>query len=384
MKLPFSVNKNLFALLILIYPLHILSETNEKIDDKCLSSVDDPSCLNLNKSQVDIQPLTKEDKVDSIPPKAELNSLSQFGIIDYASAVKWCRKQISENYNYEKQIERIDIHPADFCRTYFNPLIQSKSGKICVECDLDPNRIIANLFEAIKHPKNLDGSDIEISEKIYSEGNNILPSKIPENIKISLDQPQENNKTISVQSEGNNKSISNKRDRNSKENSKGYYFTGSIGANQIANIDYVNSISKITFDDGLGFDLGFGYDFGKTRIESTWMRGQSSGGVNAGISFSDDATIDSITFSGYYDFRSTKKWSPFVGLSIASTRLEISNIDDTGISYGLAFGVSYKNSDKSEIFVKSHALVTPELDYGTYKIQNGTYGIGTIGIRYRF
>ena len=378
------MNKNLLALLILLFPLHIHSETNEKIDKKCLSSVDDPSCLNLNKSQVDIQPLNKEDKVNINPLKTEFNALSQYGIIDYASAVKWCRKQISENYNYEKQIERIDIHPADFCRTYFNPSIQSKSRKICLECDLDPNRILANLFEAIKQPTNLYGSDIDIKEKIYSEGNDTLPTKIPENIKNKKDQPKENSRTISAQSEGNNKMISNRPDRNSKVTSKGYYFTGSIGANQIADIDYVNSSSKITFDDGLGFDLGGGYDFGKTRIEVTWMRGQSSRFVNAGVAFTDDATIDSFTLSGYYDFRSTKQWSPFVGLSIASTRLEISNIENNGISYGLVFGVSYKNSDKSEIFVKSHALVTPELDYGNYKIQNGTYGLGTIGIRYRF
>ena len=190
------MNKKLFALLILLFPLHILSETNEDIDEKCSSSLDNPICINLNESQKDIQPLTKEDNNNTIPIKNEFNSLSQYGIVDYASAVKWCRKKISKNYDYEVQIERLDIHPADFCRTYFNPSIQSKSGKICVECDLDPNRIIANLFEAIKHPKNLDGSDIEISEKIYSEGNNILPSKISENIKISLDQPQENNKTI--------------------------------------------------------------------------------------------------------------------------------------------------------------------------------------------
>ncbi len=378
------MKKNLFALLLLLFPLNILSETNEKIDKKCLSTVEDPSCLNLNKLQVDNQPLTKEDKVNIIPLKAESNSLSQYGIIDYASAVKWCRKKISENYNYEKEIEIIDIHPADFCRTYFNPLIQSKSSKICVECDLDPNRIIANLFEAIKQPKNFYGSYIDAKEKINLEGNNTLSNVMPNNIKKKSDQVKENSKIILDKSEDNNKSISNQLDRNSKGTSKGYYFTGSIGANQIADIDYVNSTSKITFDDGLGFDLGVGYDFGKTRIEGTWMRGQSSGGTNAGIVFTDDATIDSLTLSGYYDFRSTKQWIPFVGISIASTRLEISNIDDSGISYGLAVGVSYKNSDKSEIFVKSHALVTPELDYGSYKIKNGTYGLGTIGIRYRF
>ena len=165
---------------------------------------------------------------------------------------------------------------------------------------------------------------------------------------------------------------------------KGFYLTGGIGGSKINDIDYVGSTSKITFDNGLGLDLGIGYDFGKTRIEGSWMRGQSGGGVNAGTAFTDDATLDSLTLSGYYDFRETKKWSPFVGISFASTRVEISNVDDTGISYGLAVGVSYKTSDTSEVFVKSHALVTPELDYGSYSIQNGTYGIGSVGVRYRF
>ena len=41
------------------------------------------------------------------------------------------QKKISENYEYALQVERIDIHPADFCRTYFNPLIQSNSSEIC-------------------------------------------------------------------------------------------------------------------------------------------------------------------------------------------------------------------------------------------------------------
>ena len=170
----------------------------------------------------------------------------------------------------------------------------------------------------------------------------------------------------------------------SEENSKGYYFTGSIGANRINDIDIVGTASKITFDDGLGFDLGVGYDFGKTRIEATWIRGQSRGGVSAGNAFTDDTILDSLTLSGYYDFRSTKKWSPFVGISMASTKVEFSGVDDTGFSYGLALGVSYKTSDSAEVFVKSHALVTPEFDLGTIKIENGSYGNGTIGLRYLF
>mgnify|MGYP001176371351 CR=1 FL=1 len=165
---------------------------------------------------------------------------------------------------------------------------------------------------------------------------------------------------------------------------KGFYLTGGIGASKINDIDILGTTSKITFEDGLGLDLGLGYDFGKTRIEGTWMRGQSSEINVAGTLGTDDTNIDSLALSVYYDFRETKKWSPFVGVSLASTKVEINSVDDTGVSYGLALGVSYKTSDTSEVFIKSHGLVIPELDFGNIAVENGNYGIGTVGVRYRF
>ena len=76
------------------------------------------------------------------------------------------------------------------------------------------------------------------------------------------------------------------------EENSGWYATGSIGGSQINDLEYVNSTNKITFDGGLGLDLGFGYDFGSTRLEGTWSRGQSSGGVDSGTAFTTDSTID--------------------------------------------------------------------------------------------
>ena len=171
------------------------------------------------------------------------------------------------------------------------------------------------------------------------------------------------------------------------EENSGWYATGSIGASQISDIDYINTAGaktgqQVTFDNGLGLDLGFGYDFGNTRVEGTWSRGQSPGGVDRGTAFVTDTTIDSILLSAYYDFRSSKQWSPFIGVSIGSTRVEHLGVDDAGGSYGLGFGVSYKTSDTTEVFFKSTGIVTPELD--TLLITNGTYGNGTLGVRFLF
>ena len=171
------------------------------------------------------------------------------------------------------------------------------------------------------------------------------------------------------------------------EENSGWYATGSIGASQISDIKYINSAGvetgqEVTFDPGLGLDLGFGYDFGSTRIEGNWSRGQSPGGVDRGLYFATDTTIDSYLLSAYYDFRSSKQWSPFVGISLGSTNVNHLSVDDSGFSYGLGLGISYKTSDRSEIYFKSTGIVTPELD--KISITNGSYGNGTIGVRFLF
>ena len=171
------------------------------------------------------------------------------------------------------------------------------------------------------------------------------------------------------------------------EENSGWYATGSIGASAISDIDYINSSGaktgqKVTFDSGLGLELGLGYDFGSTRIEGSWSRGQSPGGTDKGTVFVTDTTIDSILLSAYYDFRSSKQWSPFIGISVGSTKVDHLNVEDSGFSYGLGLGISYKTSDTTEVYLKSTGIVTPELD--TLLITNGTYGNGTIGVRFLF
>ena len=171
------------------------------------------------------------------------------------------------------------------------------------------------------------------------------------------------------------------------EENSGWYATGSIGASQISDIKYINSAGvetgqEVTFDPGLGLDLGFGYDFGSTRIEGNWSRGQSPGGVDRGLYFDTDTTIDSFLLSAYYDFRSSKQWSPFIGISVGSTSVDHLNVEDSGTSYGIGLGVSYKTSDTTEVYFKSTGIVTPVLD--TLDITHGTYGNGTIGVRFLF
>ncbi len=374
------MNKNFFVLLFLLYPLHTVSETIQDNEKKCLFFGDNPTCLSLKISQMDIKLSEKEDSIKSRTPQTELNSLSQYGIIDYASGVKWCRKTISENYNYEIQLERIDIHPADFCRTYFNPSIQSKTGKICLECDLDPNRILANLFDAIKQPQNFNGSYKNITNEAYLEGKYSTPTLVPSNSKSESDQSKGNSRNNLDQSKENSKNNLYKY----KNNRMRAYLTGSIGLSKINDIDVQNIISNIEFDTGFGVDLGIGYDFGQNRFEASWLMGQSDGVSWLGYSIESDSKIDSILVSYYYDFRDNKKWSPFIGLSIGSANVDIDGVEDTGITYGIGYGLSYKTSEVLDIFIKGQTMVIPELNFGTISIENGNYTNLKVGIRFSF
>ncbi len=90
---------------------------------------------------------------------------------------------------------------------------------------------------------------------------------------------------------------------------KGSYLTGSIGGSAKGDINVSGVNSDIEFETGLGLDLGYGYDFGKTRVEGTWVRGQSDKTSWLGYTVKADTTIDSIMGSIYYDFREDKQWS---------------------------------------------------------------------------
>ena len=165
---------------------------------------------------------------------------------------------------------------------------------------------------------------------------------------------------------------------------KGSYVTGSIGGSQIGDIDVVGIASDIKFEAGLGFDIGYGYDFGSVRLEGTWVRGQSDKTSWLGYSIQTDSQIDSFLGSIYYDFRESKKWSPFIGASFGGTKADIDGFSDSGSTYGLGYGLSYQTSDQVEVFFKGQTLVIPELTFGSTIIENGNYTNGTVGVRIRF
>ena len=165
---------------------------------------------------------------------------------------------------------------------------------------------------------------------------------------------------------------------------KGAYITAGIGVSKTGDIDVVNVTQDIEFDPGLGLDLGFGYDLGKTRIEAQWVRGQSDLTKWVGNSIKTDSSIDSLIGSVYYDFRESKKFTPFLGISLGSTNFELDGSSKSGMTYGLGYGVSYKTTESTELFLKGQTLMLPELTIGSINFKNANYTTVSLGMRFRF
>ena len=165
----------------------------------------------------------------------------------------------------------------------------------------------------------------------------------------------------------------------------GAYFTGSIGASQIGDIDVEGYSSDIEFDSGMNFEVGLGYDFGNTRLEATWEKSESDKVSWLGYSTKADSKLNSLLASIIYDFESDSKWTPFAGVSLGNSNYKIEGEDASSLSYGIQGGLSYQTSEKVQIFAKVNRLVVKELNYddGTEITNANTTGF-KIGARFSF
>ena len=165
----------------------------------------------------------------------------------------------------------------------------------------------------------------------------------------------------------------------------GAYFTGSIGASKVGDIDVEGVTSDVEFDSGMNYEIGLGYDFGQTRIEASWERSQSDGVSWLGGKLDADSKIDSFLGSIIYDFENDSKWTPFAGASLGSTSIDVEGDNAASFSYGIQGGLSYQTSEKLEIFAKVNRLVVRELNYddGTEITNANTTGV-RIGTRFSF
>ena len=268
---------------------------------------------------------------------------------------------------------------------FFNLLLSSCS---LIKQDININEIQKakiseekGIFKVIKEKeqKNL-GQELNISAKI---------SKQNEQKQIKIDN---------VNDVKNNENLRNK-----------FYLSFSFGSSNLQNYDVYNtSTNKAIWDDrytklGSSIDIGLGYDFGKIRTEISYA--QETGRFDEYLTYFDNSITqidnnrgklhkDFYIINTYYDFRDSKRFSPFIGLGLGFVNSSQDSAPFIPEYLRQAFvlqlkgGLSYKISDKNLIYLEgfkrnanSH---TTDDGLGTDYIYEAKNGFDSSGLQIGF
>ena len=253
--------------------------------------------------------------------------------------------------------------------------------------------------------KKNDVKKVKISEekKIAKD----IDEKDPRDLKAKLNFPEKNIKEIKLTKM---KINNNEKIENIEKSRKNLYLNVAFGYSNLENYDVYNtSTNKAIWDDrytelGHTIEIGLGYDFGKIRTEISYAR--ENGRFDEYLTYFDNSITkignqrgklhkDFYIINMYYDFRSNKKCTPFIGLgtgfvnSVQDSAPFIPEYERQSFVLQVKGGLSYKISKTNIIFVegyKSNAQSHTTNDgLGTpyvYEAKNGFDSIGIqIGVR---
>ena len=176
---------------------------------------------------------------------------------------------------------------------------------------------------------------------------------------------QNEQKQIKIKNVNEAKSTGNLRNK--------FYLSFSFGSSNLQNYDVYNtSTNKAIWDDrytklGSSIDIGIGYDFGKIRTEISYA--QETGRFDEYLTYFDNSITqidndrgklhkDFYIINTYYDFRDSKRFSPFIGLGLGFVNSSqgsapfIPEYLRQSFVLQLKGGLSYKISDKNFIYVE--------------------------------
>ena len=178
---------------------------------------------------------------------------------------------------------------------------------------------------------------------------------------------QNEQKQIKIENVNEAKSTGNLRNK--------FYLRFSFGSSNLQNYDVYNtSTNKAIWDDrytklGSSIDIGIGYDFGKIRTEISYA--QETGRFDEYLTYFDNSITqidndrgklhkDFYIINTYYDFRDSKRFSPFIGLGLGFVNSSqdsapfIPEYLRQSFVLQLKGGLSYKISDKNLIYVEGY------------------------------
>ncbi len=165
---------------------------------------------------------------------------------------------------------------------------------------------------------------------------------------------------------------------------QGLYNSVFIGATKVSDIDF-GSLGILQFKTGLETDIGIGYDFGKRfRLEGNYNRNGSDFENTTTSAGYVDLVTSTYSLNGLIDFPNTSSLTPFVGLGIGSSKIEVTGADDTVTSLNVIAGASYKLTEKVDLVGKYNYRRFSDVTLGNVAITDAYTNSFLAGINFRF
>ena len=175
-----------------------------------------------------------------------------------------------------------------------------------------------------------------------------------------------------------------------EEKNKGVYFLGSIGAGRMNDIEFSAALGGGTaqFDGGFSGEIGLGYDFGSLRTEFSYNS------TNTPLDGVTDVDVDvkSFLLSAAYDWRSDKKWQPYIGAGVGSSTIDL-NLgatvggttltagDDNITTFKLKAGVNYEASEDIDLYGEIWGQGFDDFTIGLIKFTDVSVSGASLGLR---
>ena len=252
--------------------------------------------------------------------------------------------------------------------------------------------------------KKNDVKKVKISEE--KKIAKVIDEKDPRDIKAELYFPEKNIKEIKLTKM---KINNNEKIENIEKSRKNLYLNVAFGYSNLENYDVYNtSTNKAIWDDrytklGHTIEMGLGYDFGKIRTEISYAL--EKGRFDEYLTYFDNSITkignergklhkDFYIINIYYDFRSKKKFTPFIGLgtgfvnSVQDSAPFIPEYVRQAFVLQLKGGLSYEFYEKNvlylEGFIRNAKSHTTNDGLGTPYIYEAKEGFDSSGIQIGF
>lgn len=177
---------------------------------------------------------------------------------------------------------------------------------------------------------------------------------------------------------------------------EGMYLGGDLGVAFLSDsdVDAFGYSAEISSDTGYSIGLALGYEF-EYNIRLEAAIGYQANDLDElsvyGYTESLDGDISILSFmaNGYYDFKNSTAFTPFLmaGIGLANINADLDSIDesddDTVFAYQAGLGVGYALNDRVTLDLKYVYFATEDVDFDGIDAEISSHN-AVLGIRFAF